>query len=762
MKNIVIVESPSKAKIIKKYINNNNNIVDKFGLFEVIASYGHIRDLPKKILGIDINNNFKAKYVEICGKYSNKTLKSLKENIENSEKVWIASDLDREGEAIAYHIKEYFKLKGKYKRIAFNEITPLAIENAIFNSRKIDMNMVKSQETRRILDRLVGYKISPLLWKNFETKSITLSAGRVQSAVLSIIINRENEIKEHKTESYYNIIGEFNIVKNTKLETSNKINKKLAKLILNDIKESDNFSLYDISYKSRNEHSPYPFITSSLQQTASGSLKMSINQVMIYAQALYENGLISYMRTDSYNLSDSILEEIKNYIIENKSEEYLCFKNYEKKNKKTSQEAHEAIRPTNIKMTKEKLREKIKDGKYKILDNKHLELYSLIWNRTVASQMSPAKFYDLKVKIMHIETKRKWIGREKIYYFDGYLSIYEIERNKNIRSNIDIDKYINKIKDNKDELNSISFIAKNTWSVPLPHYSESSIIKTLDDNGIGRPSTYASIISKLYDKKYILKRDIEGLIARYDDYILKKDEKDMYLNIKKESEEKAIINEKSKLIPQEIGYYINDFMSKYFSSIIKKDFTSNMEEKLDLINSGEENYLDVLNNFYNPFLKLLENVEIKTKNERKEQKGKIKMNSENYSKSYLLHNNTEAIVRIAKYGPVIQLKNILPNNKDKFISLTKYLELKNKDIEEIDLDDIIFLMSFPINIGEYSHKIDKEYVSDNLTIHIGQYGFYLKWNKKNYTIFKNKIGMIFNKDEDAIIDYFKKMLLKKS
>ncbi len=727
--NLVIVESPAKAQIIKKYLNETSEL-KKFGNFHVIASYGHIRDLEKKN-GIDVNNNFKPNYKLITSDYSAKTLKNLKDNIKNSKVIWLAADWDREGEAIAWHIKEFFNLKN-YKRIVFNEITKDSIKTAVLNPKKIDMNLVDAQQARRFLDRIVGFEITPLLWNNFNT-NLTLSAGRVQSATLNIIINKEKEIQKHKSESYYTSLGNFKIdkydINEAKYEVNNNIHKfkndNEALSFLKSLKSK--YFLEDIKTSNKIQKPPLPFITSTLQQTASGELKMSIKQIMSVAQVLYEAGLITYMRTDSYNLSNSILANIATYVKTNFGNDYYLGLNKTKKSK-NSQEAHEAIRPTNINTLPNnlKLNSKIKSD--------HKKLYDLIWKRTIASQMQPAKYYDIGICIKNevFKSNECFVGKFKIYFFEGYLALY----GQKADSNFNLNKYIQSISKLKNKLKMIHIIAKNTWSVAPSRFSEASIVKILETAGIGRPSTYSSILGKLYDKRYIEKKDMLGDLKEYINYTLLPNN-----TIKNEKEKRNISNEKSKLVPSEVGFQINEYMKKNFKSIIDSKFTSYIEEDLDKIASGNKTLLSVMNPFYKDFSKLIASAKNNNKDTKNKTKSKVKL--ESFTNEIKIK-DINYVIRIAKYGPVIQYS---VNNKAQYISLVPYLKASNKDVKDINKKDIKLLTSLPKIIGNYNNN--------DVKLLYARYGFYLQNGSKTASIFKQYNKFILDKDFNSILELIK-------
>ena len=729
--NLVIVESPAKADIIKKYLNSIPEL-KKYGTFNVIASYGHIRDLEKKN-GIDINNDFKPKYKLIESEYSSRTIEKLEKNIKNNSTIWLAADFDREGEAIAWHIKDYFKLK-KYKRIVFNEITKEALKNAILNPRKIDMDLVDAQQARRFLDRIVGFEITPLLWNRFNT-NLTLSAGRVQSSTLNIIIQKEDDIKKHKSESYYTSLGNFKIddfnITEAKYEVKDKLHKfKNSKEALGFLKSlKPKYYLEDIKTSNRTQKPPLPFITSTLQQTASGELKMSIKQVMSVAQTLYESGLITYMRTDSYNLSKDILQNIQKFVVQNYGENYYLGSNKQKKSK-NSQEAHEAIRPSNI----SKLPSDISiTGKIKA---EHKKLYDLIWKRTVASQMQPAKYYDIGICIKNeiFNNNQCFVGKFKIFYFDGYLVLY----GQKIDNKFNLDKYIKKISNSKNSLKMLSINAKNTWSTPAQRYSESSIVKVLETAGIGRPSTYSSILGKLYEKNYIEKRDIVGEQKEYINYTLMPNK-----SIKDFKVKKNLTDEKSKLVPTDTGYQINNYMLENFKDIVDSNFTSLIEDDLDKIASGNKTLIGVMSPFYKGFSKNVTSARNKNKPINTKKQDKIKLDT--YSTEITIK-NIKYTIRIAKYGPVIQYDEP-SSDKKKYISLVPYLKASGKELESIDKKDIKLLTSLPVVIGKYK--------SNDVKLLYARYGFYLRNGNKNASIFKQYNNLVMNKKFDDIIDLIK-------
>jgi len=741
IKNLIIVESPAKKNTIEKYLNNNKELVKKYGLFVVIASFGHIRELDKKNdghikNGIDIKNGFKGKYIIKTENNFKTRFDNLKNHIRKAENIWLASDLDREGAAIAWHIKDEFKLKN-YKRIIFNEITSEALSNAILNPTKINMNMVDSQQARRFIDRIVGFDITGLLWKEYNT-NMKLSTGRVQSACLNIIINKEKSIKSHKSELYYSLIGNFVIedydIEDAKYCIDKKINKFTSReKMLTFLKNLDKkFKLESVDYKIKKESPPLPFITSTLQQTASSQLKMSIKQVMSLAQELYEGGFITYMRTDCYNLSSDFQTKCLKFIKEEYGDKYVGSYKSNKKSK-GAQEAHEAIRVTKLNINYNN----IKGNK---LTEKHKRLYDLIWKRSVGTLMSPAEYYNIDISIKDSKFKKNesFIGNFKSYLFDGYLKLYGLKIDKKFN----IDEYINKIKKNYKLLDYVNLIAHHTWSTPPARYSEATIVKELEKNGIGRPSTYSGILSKLEEKNYYEKKDIDGELKQYEHFHMLNNKyknnklKSIFNKLKSNSvksytkdlysyqEERTITSEKSRLVPTDIGIEINNYMLKNFPLIVDVNFTSTIENELDLIANGDKEFLNVMNKFYKNFEKMINEAKLKqTKNKKK---------LETYEKSFDI-NNKEVILRIAKYGPVIQYEL---NNKKNYISLIAFLKNTNKTIEEVNINDVKLLISLPLKIGKKDNK--------DVELLYGRYGFYLKNDNKTASVFKQYNQLVIN------------------
>jgi DNA topoisomerase-1 len=548
---LIIVESPTKAKTIKNFVGKT---------YAIEASYGHIRDLPKSKLGIDIENGFKPTY--IIPTKAKKRVNFLKKTAQKSEEVILATDEDREGESIAWHLKEVLELpKEKTKRIVFHEITKQAILNALSSPRDIDMNLVNAQQARRILDRLVGYKLSPFLWKKIAKG---LSAGRVQSVALRLIVEREEEIKNFKPQEYWTILALFNVLNETlEAHLFKKNGKFIEKLDIKTKEEADkikkeleesNFSILNIENKKVKKNPLPPFITSTLQQTASTRLGFSSKKTMLLAQDLYERGFITYMRTDSTHLSEEAINKARLWIKNNLNSQYLPPKpNIFKTKSKLAQEAHEAIRPTNVDISPEKLK----------LSQDHKKLYDLIFKRFIASQMPPAEFLNTKIEILAQNSKKNvnytLVASGSVMEFDGFLKIWPMEFNE---------KILPKISKN-DTLNLIEIKTVQHFTESPPRYTEASLIKTLEKYGIGRPSTYASIISIIQERNYVRK-------------------------------------ESGRFYPTEIGILVNKILTTHFPEIVDINFTAKMEEDLDEIAQGKKDWQKVLEEFYTPFAKNLE------------------------------------------------------------------------------------------------------------------------------------------------------------
>ena len=678
---LLIVESPGKINKIKSFLPSD---------FSVSASIGHIRDLDKKSLSIDVENKFKPTYTILSDK--KKVVLELKK-LAADKIVYLASDMDLEGEFISESIREILKLK-TYHRITFTEITKEAINKAIKNPRQINNNMIQAQQTRRILDRLVGFKISPFLNQVY-TNYNYLSAGRVQSVVVKLIVEHENKIKEFLEKDYdekYDCTSVFNNILNCKLLNSDiKTYNDGLELIKKLIKCS--WELDKVEDKQTFSYPTAPFTTSTLQQQASTKLGFNIKQTMIIAQKLYESGYITYMRTDCPTLSEEAHKDIYKHIADNFGADYYQYKQYTSKTK-NAQEAHEAIRPTKIYITD-----------VNEFDDNTRKLYDLIWKKTVSSQMSKAIF-DLK-NIYIRDTNKEYfmLGSIKKLVFEGYLKVYNDNDEEDLNFDIDI---------NTLELNSLRI--KQIIKEPPARYNEASLVKKLEELGVGRPSTYASIISKIQDNKYVKLDNTKGLEKEMKEIIY-----DNKTNKIKEKVNKIHLGkENRKFVPTELGTKITIFLNKQFPQIMDYNFTSKLENDLDLISDGKKDYYTVLQEFYNILMN-----QIKLYSDTHN----ININTNNASIG--LHTDGSPIVFLStKYGPAIKF---VKNNKDVFISVSDKPTL-NEAIKLID--------NYQSNVIK---KIDK------YEIRTGKYGPYILYNKKFYSIKDKEPNDITKEDCDKIV-----------
>lgn len=690
MKTLLIVESPAKAKTIEKLLGPN---------YIVKSSFGHIRDLvkDKNDFGIDIQNNFKPKYKIMATR--TKQIKDIQDVMKNIDKVFLAADEDREGEAIAWHCAIVFKIPlDELNRITFNEITKNALEKAVSNPRKIDLSMVNSQQARRILDRLVGFELSPILWKHVKPE---LSAGRVQSVCLKIINDKENDVNNFLDNKFYKTIGTFN---NNIIGALNKnFEKEKEALDFLEYSKSSTYIIENIETKRNERRPPPPYITSSIQQDIGNRYGLPAKKIMSILQTLYEGGLITYHRTDSTNLSSYAMDEIKKYITTHIGEKYVHSRIYKTKSK-CAQEAHEAIRPTYF--NKLEL-----DDTFTDLDKK---VYSLIWKRTVASQMS-AYVYDTITMTINISNNNelKFITKSEKSIFDGYKKIYdEIQEKKDDDDDVLLSNDVLsnlKIGENLD-LNKITSTEK--YKNPPARYTESTLIKKMELLGIGRPSTYANIIETILDRNYVEKRDVEGKKVDTCEFTYINKGNDKTKNeINKKIIKISIGAEKKKMVPTEIGKITLEFLEKNFQDIVNYGFTNSMENKLDIIASGSLEWTQAVSEFYSlfhPKVELLNN----TPSQKAEHNKKRVVGTNEDGKNIYTY--------IAKYGPVLQIGE--DNDKEK-----KYIKLDAKfNVETVSMDDIESMIKFPKQLGKYK---DLDIVVKN-----GPYGYYLVYNKKNYKI----------------------------
>ena len=677
-KNLVIVESPAKAKTIEKYLGKD---------FKVSSCYGHIRDLAKDDKSIDKENGFKPTYIPSPDK--KKVIKELKNLRKNSEKVYIATDNDREGEAIAWHLKEILDLDdNEYERIIFREITKNAILKSLENPTKIDMNLVNAQQARRVLDRLVGFEISPILWKKIKRG---LSAGRVQSVAVKFVVDRENEINNFEAKSSFKTTANFMSVSDESFTAE--LDKRFetideARKFLKDCTNKD-FIVSKVEKKPSKRSPSAPFTTSTLQQEASRKIGFSPSLTMSTAQRLYEAGHITYMRTDSVNLSDEALESAQKIINDNFGEKYHNKRVYKTKSK-SAQEAHEAIRPTNLG----------NDNAGKSDTEK--KLYNLIWRRTLASQMAESIFERTIVKIQSVNnTEFKATG--EVLIFDGFLKLYnEID---------DSSKLLPKLEE-KSVLKTNNILSNEIFTKHPPRYSEASLIKKMEDSGIGRPSTFAETVRKIKEREYVVKEERDGKIINSKELTLENTK--IFENVK---EEKTGF-EKNKIYPTNMGMFVTEFLNENFiSSFMDYSFTAKTENQLDQIAFNGKNWNDMLKEFYSGFSDL--------SNKVPEERYQLEKDLGEYEGKKL-------IARIAKFGPVIQIGEKEDNDE----GFPKYCNIPyDKLIKHISIDEAISI----INKKDEDNKlVSVKHDGDLIELKNGRYGFYLRFKEKNYKIDKDK------------------------
>lgn len=681
-KNLVIVESPAKAKTIEKFLGKD---------YKVLSSYGHIRDLKKKSFSIDVEHNFAPIYEIPADK--KKIVENLQEEAAKASSVWLASDEDREGEAIAWHLAEVLHLDPKKtKRIVFHEITKDAILEAIKNPRTIDMNRVDAQQARRILDRIVGFELSPVLWKKVKP---ALSAGRVQSVAVRLIVEREREIEHFKSDAAFRIVGEFvtedGAVFTAELNSRPKTIEE-ATAILEACNKAQ-FTLQDINVKPAHKSPAPPFTTSTLQQEAARKLGFSVAQTMSVAQRLYENGHITYMRTDSVNLSALCLGTTRDEILSSLGEKYLHTRNYHTKIR-GAQEAHEAIRPTYI-------------SHHEIEGTRQEQrLYELIWKRTIASQMSDAEIEKTTATIAVEGRKEQFIATGEVLKFDGFLRVY-LESNDEEGESENNSHTLPVMKaGSHPTCNSV--LATERFSQHPPRYTEASLVKKLEELGIGRPSTYAPTISTIQQRGYVEKGDYPGKERTY--RILSLKNGSIKLTEKKEMAEA----EKNKLLPTDTGIVVNDFLTEYFPDILDYNFTANVEERFDNIAEGKTSWPEVIATFYQWFHPAVE----KTEAMRLEHKVGERVLGTDPKTGRIVS------VKIGRFGPLVQIGLPTDTEKPLFASLQK-----GQSINNLTLEEALKLFDLPRKLGTYE---DKE-----IEANIGRFGPYIRHNGKFVSIPKD-------------------------
>lgn len=711
-KNLVIVESPAKAKTIEKFLGKD---------YKVLSSYGHIRDLQKKDFSIDIDHGYQPIYEIPSDK--KELVKELKAEAKKADMVWLASDEDREGEAIAWHLYEVLGLTpDKTKRIVFHEITKDAILHAIENPRDIDLNRVDAQQARRVLDRIVGFELSPVLWKKIKP---ALSAGRVQSVAVRLIVEREKEIKNFVSEEYYRVVAVFHThpaSQPIRAELNRRLaSKEEAVAFLEECKNAS-FKITDLTVKPLTKTPAAPFTTSTLQQEASRKLGFSVSQTMMVAQRLYESGFITYMRTDSVNLSELALGTIAAEIKSEMGEKYYKRRNYHTSSK-GAQEAHEAIRPTYIS-------NHTIDGTMQ-----EKRLYDLIWKRTIASQMADAQLEKTTVEISVGNRSESFIATGEVIKFDGFLKVY-MESTDDESDNDAQESMLPPLKAGM-QLDLAESNALQRFTQHPPRYSEAMLVRKLEELGIGRPSTYAPTISTIQNRDYVEKGEKEGEKRETCILTLKNG------NIKETVKTETVGSEKGKLIPTDVGMVVNDFLQEYFPDIMDYNFTANVEEKFDHIAEGLTKWNDEIEQFYKIFHPEVE----KISNLRLEHKvGERVLGTDPKT-------GKEVSVKIGRFGPLVQLGSTDSDEKPQFASL-----LKGQSVNDITLEEALRLFDLPRTLGDYEGK--------DVTVAIGRFGPYVKHDGKFVSIPKDQTPYSITLEEAIELikskaDAEKKKLVKK-
>lgn len=720
-KNLLIVESPAKAKTIEKILGKD---------FEVKSCYGHIRDLEKDAMGIDVANQYKPRYIVPDEK--ERVVKELKSLAKKAEEVWLATDEDREGEAISWHLCEVLGLDPKStKRIVFHEITKPSIRKAVDNPRKVDMNLVNAQQARRILDRIVGFELSPVLWRKMSMRN-NLSAGRVQSVAVRLIAEREREINAFTAVSTFRINARFTAEDNSGRPVvfdaeGNKYSTETdAEAFLKSCVGAD-YKVTDIQVKPGKRSPAPPFTTSTLQQEASRKLGYSVSRTMILAQKLYESGKITYMRTDSVNLSDTALGDITNTVKSMYGAEYHQFRKFKNKNE-SAQEAHEAIRPTYMENTT------VDDADCK-------RLYELIWKRTMACQMADAELEKTTAKIEISTNKEELSASGEVLKFEGFLKVYREDRDEEDLEEENQEGMLPPLSIGQ-RLPLREMLATERFSRPLPRYTEASLVKKLEELGIGRPSTYAPTISTILKRGYVEKRDKEGI--RRDFRILKLSQN----KLSKVTEQENTGAEKSKLFPSDLGLVVTDFLKQYFDDIMDYGFTARIEEEFDEVAAGKMKWNTMIDDFYIPFKKDVE----KTIETAERIKGERELGIDPES-------GKKIVARMGRYGPMVQIGDVSDEEKPRFAALKK-----DQSIETINLEEALQLFQLPRALGVYEGL--------DVAANVGRFGPYIKFGEQFISIPKGEdpieisldraIELIKEKQQaDAPIAQFEKLPVTK-
>lgn len=677
--NLVIVESPAKAKTIEKFLGKD---------YLVKSSYGHIRDLQKKDFGIDIEHNFEPQYIISDDK--KEIVRELKKLAKSAKMVWLASDEDREGEAISWHLAEVLELNpNNTKRIVFHEITKGAIENAIRNPRSIDKNLVDAQQARRVLDRLVGFELSPVLWKKVKP---SLSAGRVQSVAVRLIVEREREIFAFNAESSYKITAFFTWEgpkgnkQELKAELAHRFKTKKEASAFLEACAKEQFFVEDVQKKPFKKSPAAPFTTSTLQQEASRKLGYSVSQTMSVAQKLYENGFITYMRTDSVNLSQTALDQASKAIVGSMGEKYLSIRHYKTKSK-GAQEAHEAIRPTFL--DNEKISGSVTEQK----------LYELIWKRTIASQMSDAEIEKTTITIGANEISHSFSAIGEVIKFDGFLKVYLESHDHELDE--EEDSALLPPVQAKDPLVLNNAEARERWSQKPPRYTEASLVRKMEELGIGRPSTYAPTISTIQQREYVVREDRAGVDRVYNLITLFKGK---VVELTKTEISGA---ERSKLFPTDMGMVVTDFLVRYFENVVSYDFTAKVEKEFDEIAEGKLVWQKAIQGFYTPFhTQVVDAINTSERNNGARVLGVDPASGLPIS------------VRIGRFGPVVQIGEGGDDEpKPRFASLRR-----DQHLETITIEEALELFRLPREVGVFEEK--------TITVAIGKFGPYVKHNSQ--------------------------------
>lgn len=686
-KNLVIVESPAKAKTIEKFLGKD---------YKVMSSYGHIRDLKTKEFSIDIEHDYAPQYVIPADK--KKLVSELKSEAKSAEQVWLASDEDREGEAISWHLYEVLGLKPENtKRIVFHEITKNAILHAIETPRDININLVNAQQARRVLDRIVGFELSPILWRKVKP---ALSAGRVQSVAVRLIVEREREINEFVSEAAFRVIANFILPDGTtvlKAELNRRLkDKKEVEAFLESCKNAS-FTIDDITTKPVKKSPAPPFTTSTLQQEAARKLGYSVSQTMMIAQRLYESGLITYMRTDSVNLSDLALGTAKEAIFETYGEKYYKFRQYHTKSK-GAQEAHEAIRPTYI--------SNVEAGS----SSQEKKLYELIRKRTIACQMADAELERTTISVGISGQTERFVAVGEVISFEGFLQVY-MESNDDDTEKEQENGLLPPVK--LHEILSLKdIVATERFTQRPPRYTEASLVRRLEELGIGRPSTYAPTIQTIQNREYVVKGDKEGVERAYTVVSLSKGK------IEEAEKTETVGADRNKLMPTDIGTVVNDFLMEYFPDVLDYNFTASVEKEFDSVAEGELVWTKAIDKFYKIFHPIVEaTAAVKTEHKVGERELGIDPKSGN-----------PVFVKIGRYGPVVQIGAAHADDKEapkpQFASL-----MKGQSIDTITLEEALKLFDLPRTVGEYEGKV--------MVAAVGRFGPFIRHDGKFVSIPKD-------------------------